>query len=413
VNEWVNSSAGGTTFSVVLAGGGTAGHVEPAMAVADALRALEPRVRITALGTHRGLETRLVPERGYHLELITPVPLPRKFSGDLARLPPRIWRAVRQARAVLNAVDADVVIGFGGYVALPAYLAARGIPRFRRRVPVVIHEANASAGLANRVGSRAAARVLSAVPDPGLRGAEVVGVPVRAAITELDRAALRKAARAHFGFADDARVLLVFGGSQGAVSLNRAVAGAAGDLAAAGVSVLHAYGAKNRLDLRIPGPGDPPYVAVPYLDRMDLAYAAADLVICRAGAMTVAEVSAVGLPAIYVPLPIGNGEQRFNALPVVNAGGGLLVADADLTPRLVAAQVSELFTDPTRLAAMTAGAARAGHPDAARRVAQVALDVAKKGVRAARDGQRAKKRRGALDVAAGRRRVPVKHGEQR
>ena len=148
-------------ISVVLAGGGTAGHVEPAMAVADALTALDPNVRITALGTQRGLETRLVPERGYHLELITPVPLPRKPSGDLMRLPLRVRRAIRQTRAVLDDVDADVVVGFGGYVALPAYLAAR-----RRGVPVVVHEANASAGWANRVGARSAKRVLSAVPDP-------------------------------------------------------------------------------------------------------------------------------------------------------------------------------------------------------------------------------------------------------
>jgi len=376
----VNSTSSRDSLSVVLAGGGTAGHVEPAMAVADALSALDPRVRITALGTRRGLETRLVPERGYHLELITPVPLPRKPNGDLARLPPRVWRAVREARAVLDAVDADVVIGFGGYVAVPAYLAAGGalaLPRSRRRVPVVIHEANARAGLANRVGARGADRVLSAVPGCGLPRAEVVGVPIRATLTALDRAALRAEARRHFGFADDARVLLVFGGSQGAVSLNRAVSGAAADLAAAGVSVLHAHGPKNTLDLREPAPGDPPYVAVPYLDRMDLAYAAADLAICRSGAMTVAEVSAVGLPAIYVPLPIGNGEQRLNALPVVNAGGGMLVADAALTPALVAREVAGLLTDPPRLAAMTAAAARVGHPDAARRVAQAALDIAR------------------------------------
>nr|WP_232080363.1 undecaprenyldiphospho-muramoylpentapeptide beta-N-acetylglucosaminyltransferase [Mycobacterium branderi] len=366
-----NSRPGGTSLSVVLAGGGTAGHVEPAMAVADALVALDPQVRITALGTPRGLETRLVPERGYHLELITPVPLPRKPTGDLLRLPPRVMRAVRQTRAVLDGVAADVVVGFGGYVALPAYLAAR-----RRRVPVVIHEANASAGLANRVGARSAQRVLSAVPDCGLPRAEVVGVPVRSAITSLDRAALRSTARAHFGFADDARVLLVFGGSQGAASINRAVAAAAADLAAAGVSVLHAYGAKNTLDLRAPAPGDPPYVAVPYLDRMELAYAAADLAICRSGAMTVAEVSAVGLPAVYVPLPIGNGEQRLNALPVVNAGGGMLVADAELTPGFVAEQVAGLLTDTPRLAAMTTAAARVGHRDAAEQVARVALDVA-------------------------------------
>ncbi len=124
-----------------------------------------------------------------------------------------------------------------------------------------------------------------------------------------------------------------------------------------------------------PPPGDPPYVAVPYLSRMDLAYAAADLAICRSGAMTVAEVTAVGLPAIYVPLPIGNGEQRLNALPVVNAGGGLLVADADLTPGFVAEQVAALLNDAPRLAAMTKAAALVGHPDAAQQVAQVALDV--------------------------------------
>jgi UDP-N-acetylglucosamine--N-acetylmuramyl-(pentapeptide) pyrophosphoryl-undecaprenol N-acetylglucosamine transferase len=373
---------------VVLAGGGTAGHVEPAMAVADALTALDPGVRITALGTHRGLETTLVPQRGYDLQLITPVPLPREPSGDLMRLPVRVRRAIKETRAVLDNVDADVVIGFGGYVALPAYLAARGGPLRGRRVPVVIHEANASAGLANRVGACSARRILSAVPGSGLRRAEVVGVPVRAAITTLDRIALRSEARAHFGFADDAVVLLVFGGSQGAVSINRAVAAAAKDLAGSGVSVLHAHGPKNNLDLRQPADGDPPYVAVPYLSRMDLAYAAADLAICRSGAMTVAEVSAVGLPAVYVPLPIGNGEQRLNALPVVDAGGGLVVADADLTPDFVAETVAGLIADGSRLAAMTTAASLVGHRDAANRVAEVALEVA----RAGRDGRRSRLR---------------------
>ncbi|KUH83954.1 undecaprenyldiphospho-muramoylpentapeptide beta-N-acetylglucosaminyltransferase [Mycobacterium sp. IS-1556] len=364
------------TVSVVLAGGGTAGHVEPAMAVADALAALSPTVRITALGTPRGLETRLVPQRGYHLELIQPVPLPRKLSGDLVRLPVRLRRAVRQTRAVLDEVQADVIVGFGGYVAVPAYLASHSLRR-RRRVPVVVHEANASAGWANRVGARSARRILSAVPDPGLGDVEVVGVPVRAAITSLDRMALRAEARAHFGFAPDARVLLVFGGSQGAQSLNGAVSAAAKDLAAAGISVLHAHGPKNTLVLREPADGDPPYVAVPYLDRMDLAYAAADLAICRSGAMTVAELTAVGLPAVYVPLPIGNGEQRLNALPVVEAGGGLIVEDADLSPGVVADTVVNLLTDPGRMQTMTAAAALAGHRDAARRVAEIALEVAR------------------------------------
>lgn len=344
------------------------------MAVADALRALDPGVRITALGTARGLETRLVPDRGYDLELITPVPLPRTVNGDLMRLPLRVRRAVRETRAVLDDVAADVVIGFGGYVAVPAYLAAR-----RRRIPVVVHEANARAGIANKLGARNARTVLAAVPDSGLRHAEVVGMPVRASITSLDRVGLRAQAREYFGFAEDATVLLVFGGSQGAASINRAVSAAAADLAGAGIAVLHAHGPKNTLDLRSAEPGEPPYVAVPYLDRMDLAYAAADLAICRSGAMTVAEVSAVGLPAVYVPLPIGNGEQRLNALPVVNPGGGLLVEDAQLTPEFIANDVVGLLTDPPRLQAMTAAAARVGHRDAAQRVAEVALDIARGG----------------------------------
>ncbi len=366
--------------SVVLAGGGTAGHVEPALAVADALTALHPGIRITALGTERGLETRLVPERGYDLQLVIPVPLPRRLNADLFRLPWRVRSSVRQTKAVLDRVEADVIVGFGGYVAVPAYLAARG----RHGVPVVVHEANARAGLANRLGARIARRVLAAVPGSGLAHAEVVGMPLRASITGLDRPALRAQARAHFGFSDDAVVLLVFGGSQGAVSINRAVSAVAGDLTAAGISVLHAHGPKNTLDLPDPRPGDPPsgdapYVAVPYLSRMDLAYAAADLAICRSGAMTVAEVSAVGLPAIYVPLPIGNGEQRLNALPVVEAGGGLVVDDADLTPDYLRTEVVRLITDGPRLAAMTDAAGRVGHRDAARRVAEVVLEVAHEG----------------------------------
>ncbi|MBF6480381.1 glycosyltransferase, partial [Nocardia cyriacigeorgica] len=145
------SDAHGKALSVVVAGGGTAGHIEPAMAVADALRRLDPSIRVTALGTARGLETTLVPERGYPLELIPPVPLPRKLSADLLRLPARVRASVAAARAVIDAVDADVIIGFGGYVALPAYLAAgRGALRRRRAVPVVVHEANAKAGIANK-----------------------------------------------------------------------------------------------------------------------------------------------------------------------------------------------------------------------------------------------------------------------
>ncbi|MEU4600055.1 undecaprenyldiphospho-muramoylpentapeptide beta-N-acetylglucosaminyltransferase [Nocardia sp. NPDC023988] len=362
-------------LSVIVAGGGTAGHIEPALAVADALRRLDDSIRVTALGTERGLETKLVPDRGYPLELIPPVPLPRKPSADLLRLPGRVFSSVRATRAVIDRVQADVVIGFGGYVALPAYLAARGIGR-QRRIPVVVHEANAKAGIANKVGAKLATKVLAAVPDSGLAGAEVVGIPVRAAITELDRPALRAQARAHFGLPAEGPVLLVFGGSQGARSLNEAISGAAPQLAAAGISVLHAHGPKNSVEVSADD-APAPYVAVPYLSRMDLAYAAADAVVCRSGAMTVAEVSAVGLPAFYVPLPHGNGEQEFNARPVVTKGGGRIVPDAELTPKFVMDEVIPLLLDPARLAEMSRAAAGAGHRDAADTVARIVAGLAR------------------------------------
>ncbi len=350
--------------SVVVAGGGSAGHIEPALALADAVRRLDPGARITALGTERGLDTTLIPARGYDLELIPAVPLPRRPSGDLLRLPGRIREAIVRVREVLRRVDADVVVGFGGYVALPAYLGARG------RVPIVVHEANARAGLANKVGARFAERVVAAVPGSGLAGAEVLGIPLRRAVTALDRRALRAGARARYGLPPTGPVLLVFGGSQGARTLNAALAAALPGLLSAGIAVLHAHGRDG-----VAAPAAAGYVPLPYIDDMHLAYAAADAVLGRAGAMTVAEVSAVGLPAVYVPLPHGNGEQALNAGPVVAAGGGVLVGDADLTGERVLAELVPLLTDPARLAAMGAAARASGHADADERLARVVLDA--------------------------------------
>jgi UDP-N-acetylglucosamine--N-acetylmuramyl-(pentapeptide) pyrophosphoryl-undecaprenol N-acetylglucosamine transferase len=352
------------TLSVVVAGGGTAGHIEPAMALADAVHRLRPDAVITALGTEKGLDTRLIPARGYPLELIPPVPLPRKPSGDLLRLPLKVWSAVSAVRDVLRRVDADVVVGFGGYVALPAYLAARG------RTPIVVHEANARAGLANKVGARFAARVAAAVPGSGLPHAEVLGIPLRRSVTSLDREALRPAARERFGLPADGPVLLVFGGSQGARSLNSAVSAALPGLVEAGIGVLHAHGPAGT-----PADPAPGYVPLPYIEDMHLAYAAADAVLCRAGAMTVAEVSAVGLPAVYVPLPHGNGEQALNAEPVVAAGGGVLVPDAELTGERVLAELVPLLGDPAQLEAAGKAARASGHADADERLARLVLDV--------------------------------------
>ncbi|MFB9304657.1 undecaprenyldiphospho-muramoylpentapeptide beta-N-acetylglucosaminyltransferase [Kibdelosporangium philippinense] len=356
---------------VVVAGGGTAGHIEPALALADAVRRARPDARVVALGTPRGLEGKIVPARGYQLEMIPPVPMPRKPTMDLLKLPLNVRRAIKQTRDVLDRVGADVVVGFGGYVSLPAYLAARG------RLPIVVHEANARTGMANKVGARYAARVAAAVPDSGLPNAEVIGIPLRQSITELDRQALRDEARRFFRLHPHAPTLLVFGGSQGAVSINNSVAPLASEFARAGIGVLHAHGAKNTLAVQ-QIPGAPPYVPVPYLERMDLAYAAADAVLCRSGAMTVAEVSAVGLPAVYVPLPIGNGEQAFNCRPQVTAGGAIMIPDNELSPDKLREVLLPLLTNPRRLSAMGAAAQSTGHGSAADVLAKMVLDVVRK-----------------------------------
>ncbi|HWC83728.1 MAG TPA: undecaprenyldiphospho-muramoylpentapeptide beta-N-acetylglucosaminyltransferase [Pseudonocardiaceae bacterium] len=356
---------------VVVAGGGTAGHIEPALALADAVKRLRPDARVVALGTERGLEKTIVPQRGYELELIPPVPMPRKPTPDLLKLPLRVRGAIQATRAVLERVKADVVVGFGGYVSLPAYLAARG------RVPIVVHEANVRPGLANKVGARYAVRVAAAGPGTGLANAEVIGIPLRQSITSLDRWALRGQARKHFGLDPEAPVLFVTGGSQGARSLNVAVSGAAHELGNAGIGVLHVYGRKNSVAVQ-QVPGAPPYVTFPYMDRMDLAYAAADAILCRSGAMTVAEVSAVGLPAVYVPLPHGNGEQALNAQSIIEAGGALSVLDAELTSAKVAELLIPLLKDNHRLHEMSIAAQGSGHRVADEVLAKMVLEAIRK-----------------------------------
>src|SRR5215469_7769659 len=248
---------------VVLAGGGTAGHISPALALADALREADKSIHVTCLGTQRGLETRLVPLRGYDLELIPAVPLPRSVTPALLAVPGRLAGAVHDTGRILDRLHADVLVGFGGYVATPAYLAAK-----RHNVPIVVHEANPHPGIANRLGARLTTHVFTGYPDTKLRGAKYLGMPIRRQIADLDRVALGDKARAYFGLRPDLPVLLVFGGSQGARSLNRALAGAIDAIRAAGVQILHVTGPKNAEDNLSGGgptsPGAAPYVAVPY-----------------------------------------------------------------------------------------------------------------------------------------------------
>jgi UDP-N-acetylglucosamine--N-acetylmuramyl-(pentapeptide) pyrophosphoryl-undecaprenol N-acetylglucosamine transferase len=356
---------------IVFAGGHSAGHIEPAMNVADAIRRLDPQAIITAIGTRRGLDARLIPERGYPLELIPPVPLPRKPNLDLLRMPVRLATAVRAAGVILHRLQAEVLVGFGSYVALPSYLAAR-----RARIPIVVHEANARAGVANRVAAQLTREVFTASASVRLAHGNPVGMPLRPAILALDRAAAGPAARAEFGLRPELPTLLVTGGSQGAVKLNRAVLGAQRELAEAGVQVLHIPGPKNPVTPPDRAPDEPPYLVLPYLSDMAAGYAAADFVLCRSGAMTVAELTAVGLPACYVPLPLRGGEQGLNARPVVAAGGGLLVPDAELSGDWISANVLPLLRDRQRLAAMATAARRSASRDAAEIMARRILALA-------------------------------------
>jgi UDP-N-acetylglucosamine--N-acetylmuramyl-(pentapeptide) pyrophosphoryl-undecaprenol N-acetylglucosamine transferase len=360
---------------VMLAGGGSAGHIEPALALADALRRIEAGTEITCLGTERGLETRLIPLRGYKLELIPAVPMPRSVTPKLLTVPGRLAGAINAAAAALDRTQAQVLVGFGGYVATPAYLAAR-----RRGIPIVVHEANPKPGLANRLGARFTTHVFTGHPDAQLRNAKYIGIPIRREIAELDRLGLGDKARAHFGLRPDLPVLLVTGGSQGARSINAAVFGAAGWLRDAGVQVLHIIGPRNGHDAPVTGKGTAeaggvPYVASSYIDRMDLAYAAADFALCRCGAMTCAELTAVGLPAAYVPLPIGNGEQRLNALPIVQHGGGMLVSDAELTPEWIRDTLLPVLVNIDQVADMSEAAASLGRGDADRWLAEAVIEI--------------------------------------
>jgi UDP-N-acetylglucosamine--N-acetylmuramyl-(pentapeptide) pyrophosphoryl-undecaprenol N-acetylglucosamine transferase len=344
---------------VVVAGGHSAGHIEPAMNFADALRQLEPTAEITALGTIRGLDTALIPARGYPLELIPPAPLPRTLNRALLQTPGRLRDAVLAAGEVLDRVRAEVVVGFGGYVAGPAYLAAR-----RRGLPIVFHEANARPGMANRLAARMTTHVFTAAPGVRLAHATAIGIPLRSAITSPDRPALRGAGRQRFGLRPGGPVPLVTGGSQGARAINAAVSGAAAALRAAGWQVLHITGPRHAVQVPDSDPAGPPYVVIPYVGEMQYAYAAADFAVCRAGAMTCAELAAVGLPAAYVPLPLRGGEQRHNAGPAVAVGGGMLVDDAGLDPAWIETTLIPVLTDPQRVAAMSARASAAGAPDA-------------------------------------------------
>ncbi len=333
--------------TALLAGGGTAGHVNPLLALAEHWTADEPDVSIIVLGTAEGLESRLVPERGFELMTIARVPFPRRLNRQALTFPGRFRDAVRRAREIIRERKVDVVVGFGGYASAPAYLAAR-----LERVPMIAHEANARPGIANKLAARLGAAVGVTFAGTPVRGARVVGMPLRREIVELDRAAVRPAALRHFGLDPARPVLLVTGGSTGARRLNETISSAAARILGTGWQVVHLTGTgRGGDDPQLPG-----FLSLDYCDRMELAFAAADLALCRAGSATVSELTAIALPAVLVPYAAGNGEQRLNARGLVAAGAARLVDDAAVSPQWVADELVPLLADRAAIARMAAAA---------------------------------------------------------
>ncbi len=336
----------------LLAGGGTAGHVNPLLALADEIAAREPQATVIALGTREGLESRLVPEHGTELVTIDRLPFPRRPSRYALRFPFRYVRAVSRVRKLIRDRGVDVVVGFGGYVSTPAYAAAKA-----EKVPYVIHEANALPGLANKLGARNTPHVAVTFPGTPIRHATVTGMPLRPEITKLQRdAAAQRAARQHFGLDPERPTLLVTGGSLGARGINEGVSGSARAIVDSGAQVLHVWGGLTDVQ----DPGVVHYHVMTYCNEMERAFAACDLVVSRAGATTVSEIAGLGIPAVFAPYRSGNGEQALNCRAVVAAGGALMIEDEDITPQWVSEVLVPLIHNRNQLDQMSQRAKTVG-----------------------------------------------------
>ena len=365
---------------LVIAGGGTAGHVQAGLAVASEITGRGvPLSAIGWVGSSRGIETRLVPEAGIALTALGGRGLRRRLSfaniaavGGLAGAFVRAWR-------LLGARRPAVVLGLGGYASV-----ACGVAAALRRIPLVLIEQNAVPGAANRLLSRFCATSATAFDNTGLRNAHTTGNPVSQEVLHVDRQSGHAAARADLRVPDGRRLVAVFGGSLGAARINEAVAQAVTTAAPAGWSnredlcVRHMCGSRNHQEMQqrlgsliahdsAPAPGVLVHL-VDYEDHMAKVYAACDLVVCRAGATTVAELTAAGVPAVLVPLPGAPGDhQTANARALVRAGAAVMVNDSALDGARLVSEVDALLANPARLEAMSraARAASKAHTAAA------------------------------------------------
>lgn len=353
----------------VVTGGGTGGHIYPALAIARGLQQRYPGCAIMYLGTNRGLEADIVPKAGLEFHAVRAVGIKRSLSPHNLKVPWEALAGYRGARKLIAAFAPQAVVGTGGYVCGPVLLAAS-----RLKIPTLIHEQNALPGITNRVLSRVVDRVAVTFEDslkyfPPRAGAVLTGLPVRPEVLSAGRAR----AREKFGVREDELLVLSFGGSQGARSLNRAVAGVLGELAGRrGLKLLHVTGSGQHggfMQLtRSQGYGDnfPDNITiVPYLYEMPEALAAADLVISRAGAATLAEITVRGLPSILVPYPYATGNhQEHNARALVSRGAAEMIKDSELSGGVLLHKLDRLLGDRDRLREMAEASRRLGKPRA-------------------------------------------------
>ena len=326
--------------SIVFAGGGTAGHIEPALAVARQWKAGHPDDVITFIGTKNGLENTLIPRAGFTLAHIPKVSIARKPQLSWFRAPIDLIRAVKSSQIILK--DVDLLIGFGGYVSAPAYVAAR-----IAGIPTLIHEANAKPGWANRIGALMTPYLAVANPvhSREFRDALITGLPLRSDVAEgfvaarNDFNAARLSAKQRLGFDKDSPLLFIMGGSQGSVAINAQIELALDSLLSRGISILHSVGRANPLP-RAQGA----YHPVAYIDAMADAYLASDVIIARSGAVTCSEFRALGRYALFVPLPVGNGEQYFNARTLVESGRAEILEQSQFTAQYLTSNVDALLT---------------------------------------------------------------------
>jgi len=353
--------------TLIFAGGGTGGHVYPMIAVADAVREIAPELRLVFVGTERGMETRIVPERGYELELLKVLPIRGGGVSGALRGIARAASSVPEARALIKRLAPSAVFSIGGYAAGPVSLAARSLG-----VPVALMEPNSVIGLANRLIAPLVQRAYTAFPESEKHFKRAVilrsGVPIRAGFAPIPYEPRLSALR-----------ILVLGGSQGAKSLNEAVPHALAE-AAPNVVVTHQCGAAHEAAARSLyaqlGLAERVEV-VPFITDMPAALAAADLVIGRSGAGAVSEICAVGRPSVLIPYPFASGDhQRVNAESLVRAEAALCLPIAEASPARIAAEITALLSDPSRLIKMAARAAALGRPGAARAIAEDLLGLA-------------------------------------